>query len=195
MAQAGLSDLDTCLPYTLVFVPQLESVAYPDHLVSLEEPEEERVDGEVQILSVTTTDFEDESVTSTIAVLSKGLTTIAMPVEQTDEGVRILPLKADLPRLFCDFPLLGTELFPFPVVVNNPTFNPTDRARRPVSHPTPARRPAERPQQSLHQRGALALPLTLEIRVEECLAQSAPTGGRKADPRWAYLGESELVQG
>jgi hypothetical protein len=126
VAQAGLSDLDTCLPYTLVFVPQIESVAYPDHLVSLEEPEGERLDGEVQILSVTTTDFEGESLTSTIAVLSKGFTTIAMPVEQTDEGVRILPLKADLPRLFCDFPLLGTELFPFPVVVNNPTFNPTD---------------------------------------------------------------------
>ena len=49
-----------------------------------------------------------------------------MPIEQTDEGVRLLPLDADLPRLFCDFPLLGTELFPFPVVINNPTFNPTD---------------------------------------------------------------------
>jgi hypothetical protein len=54
------------------------------------------------------------------------LTTIAVPIEQTDDGVRLLPLDADLPRLFCDFPLLGTELFPFPVVINNPTFNPTD---------------------------------------------------------------------
>jgi hypothetical protein len=70
VAQAGLSDLDTCLPYTLVFVPQIESVAYPNHLVSLEEPEGDRVDGEVQILSVTTIDPEGESVTSTIALLS-----------------------------------------------------------------------------------------------------------------------------
>ena len=92
------------------------------------EPDEERVDDEVQFLSVTAADpeaFADPE-TSTIAVLSKGLTTIAMPIEQTDEGVRILPLDSDLPRLFCDFPLLGTELFPFPVVINNPTFNPTD---------------------------------------------------------------------
>lgn len=126
VAQAGLSDLDTCLPYTLAFVEEIESVAYPAHLVSLQEPEGERVDGEVQILSVTTTGCEGETVISTIAALSKGFTTIAMPVEQTEEGVRILPLKADLPRLFCDFPLLGTELFPFPVVINNPTFNPTD---------------------------------------------------------------------
>jgi len=31
-----------------------------------------------------------------------------------------------VPRLFCDFPLLGTESFPFPVIINNPTFNPTE---------------------------------------------------------------------
>ena len=126
VARAGLADLDICLPYTLAFVPQIESVGYTGRLVRLEEPDEERVDGEVQFLSVTTADTEENTETSTIAVLSKGLTTIAMPIEQTDEGVRILPLSADLPRLFCDFPLLGTELFPFPVVINNPTFNPTD---------------------------------------------------------------------
>ena len=59
-------------------------------------------------------------------MLSSGLTTIAMPVEQTADGVRILPLGPNVPRLFCDFPLLGTEAFPFPVVINNPTFNPTE---------------------------------------------------------------------
>lgn len=32
----------------------------------------------------------------------------------------------DTPRLFCDFPLLGTESFPFPAIINNPNFNPTD---------------------------------------------------------------------
>jgi len=126
VARAGLADLDTCLPYTLAFVEEIESVDYTGHLVSLHESDEERVDGEVQFLSVATADDQGDTETSTIAVLSKGLTTIAMPIEQTEEGVRILPLDADLPRLFCDFPLLGTELFPFPVVINNPTFNPTD---------------------------------------------------------------------
>jgi len=48
VARAGLSDLDTCLPYTLAFVGEIESVEYPNHLVSLEELDEEKVDGEVQ---------------------------------------------------------------------------------------------------------------------------------------------------
>jgi hypothetical protein len=128
VARTGLADLDTCLPYTLAFVREIESVEYPNHRLSLEEPDDERDDGEVQILSVTAADPEEFAGprTSSIAVISRGLTTIAIPVKQTPDGLRILPLGPGVPRLFCDFPLLGTEAFPFPVVVNNPTFYPTE---------------------------------------------------------------------
>lgn len=128
VARAGLADLDTCLPYTLVFVREVASVEYPNHRVSLEAIDNEKEDGEVQILSVTAADPEEftDLETFSIAVLSSGLTTIAIPVKQTADGVRILPLGPGVPRLFCDFPLLGTEAFPFPVVVNNPTFYPTE---------------------------------------------------------------------
>lgn len=128
VARAGLADLDTCLPYTLAFVREIESVEYPNRRMSLAEAGDERAEGEVQILSMTSADSE-RSVSpksSSIAVLSSGLTTIAVPVTQTTDGVRILPLGPSVPRLFCDFPLLGTEAFPFPVVINNPTFNPTE---------------------------------------------------------------------
>ena len=128
VARAGLANLDICLPYTLAFVRELESVEYPSRLSSLAEPEDAKVDGEVQILTVTVADpdvFADPEVSS-IAVLSSGLTTIAVPVKQTAAGVQILPLAPNVPRLFCDFPLLGTEAFPFPVIINNPTFNPTE---------------------------------------------------------------------
>ena len=129
VARAGLADLDICLPYTLAFVRELESVEYPNRLLSLEEPEDEKVDGEVQIL------YRDGGgprrirrcrEVFSIAVLSRGLTTIAVPVKQTENGMQILPLAPNVPRLFCDFPLLGTEAFPFPVIINNPTFNPTE---------------------------------------------------------------------
>jgi len=128
VARAGLADLDTCLPYTLAFVREIESVEYLNRRLSLAEPDDERVDGEVQVLSVTAVDPERlaDPEDSSIAVLSNGLTTIAVPVKQTADGVRILPLGPRVPRLFCDFPLLGTEEFPFPVVINNPTFNPTE---------------------------------------------------------------------
>jgi len=128
VARAGLADLDICLPYTLAFVRELESIEYPNRLSSLKEPEDEKVDGEVQILTVTVADPEGfgEPEVSSIAVVSRGLTTIAVPVKETASGVIIQPLAPNVPRLFCDFPLLGTEAFPFPVIINNPTFNPTE---------------------------------------------------------------------
>lgn len=125
VASAGLADLDICLPYTLAFVREIESVEYSNHVLSLDDPDDEKADGELQILSVTAK-AEGDTETYSIAVLSIGLTTIAIPVERTEAGVRILPLSPEVPRLFCDFPLLGTETFPFPVIVNNPTFNPTE---------------------------------------------------------------------
>ena len=128
VASAGLADLDVCLPYTLAFVREIESIEYRNRRLSLQDPDDERVDGEVQILSVTAADpegFADPEVSS-IAVQSSDLTTIAIPVKHTSDGVRILPLGPDVPRLFCDFPLLGSETFPFPVIINNPTFNPTE---------------------------------------------------------------------
>jgi hypothetical protein len=49
VASAGLEDLDVCLPYTLSFVREIESVEYSNRRLSLQDPDGERVNGEVQI--------------------------------------------------------------------------------------------------------------------------------------------------
>ncbi|MGB3467622.1 MAG: ATP-binding protein, partial [Cyclobacteriaceae bacterium] len=48
---------------------------------------------------------------------------IAVEIEKTDEGYKILSTE-NIPKLFCDFPLIGTENFHFPVIVNSFYFNP-----------------------------------------------------------------------
>ncbi|WP_273247217.1 hypothetical protein, partial [Limnospira indica] len=35
-------------------------------------------------------------------------------------------ISPDTPKLFCDFPLIGSEDFSFPVILNSPMFNPTE---------------------------------------------------------------------
>jgi len=88
VASAGLADLDVCLPYTLAFVREIEGVEYPNRRLSLQNRDDERLDGEVQILSVNIEDAEGvaDPEVSLIAVLSSGLTTIAIPVKQTAEA-------------------------------------------------------------------------------------------------------------
>jgi hypothetical protein len=61
-----------------------------------------------------------------IAVLSKNNTYIALPIEERNNQIYIKEINALTPRLFCDFPLIGTEDFAFPVIINSCIFNPNE---------------------------------------------------------------------
>jgi hypothetical protein len=128
VAKAGLADLDACMPYTLAFVSEIDTVELPSRKYSLRARRVLLADGEVQMVSMTMENPQEKnrSNSHTLAVSTNGLTTIAIPVELVGGKVSIIRPSQEVPRLFCDFPLLGTEEFPFPVIVNNPNFNPTD---------------------------------------------------------------------
>ncbi len=49
---------------------------------------------------------------------------LAAEIKQYDRESRIVRYSDLLPRLFCDFPLLGTHDFAFPVVINSRAFDP-----------------------------------------------------------------------
>lgn len=50
---------------------------------------------------------------------------VAVPVETTDDGQRECRQIEDTPRLFLGFPLIGTENFSFPAIINSFRFAPT----------------------------------------------------------------------
>jgi hypothetical protein len=68
VARAGLKDLDICLPYTLAFVREIESVHYSNHLVSLRERNDAIAYSGVQFLSATTTSSRGDNTTYSMAV-------------------------------------------------------------------------------------------------------------------------------
>lgn len=51
---------------------------------------------------------------------------LAAEIKQYDRENHIVRYSDLLPRLFCDFPLLGTHDFAFPVVINSRAFDPTE---------------------------------------------------------------------
>lgn len=51
---------------------------------------------------------------------------IYIALERTNDNMKILPFYENQSKLFCDFPLIGTEDFPFPVLISSPDFNPTE---------------------------------------------------------------------
>lgn len=58
--------------------------------------------------------------------LTEENTTISIALKGGENGWYIMPYAKQQSRLFCDFPLIGTEDFPFPVLVCARDFNPTE---------------------------------------------------------------------
>ena len=129
IARNGLSDLDRCIPYTLVFVKELETVTAGARACAAQFDRATDIPSEeVSIVCVSVEALMEATPPSIhmLAVLRKNFSTIAVPVRVSNGITEVVPIAELTPRLFCEFPLIGTEHFPFPVVVNNPNFNPTD---------------------------------------------------------------------
>ncbi len=58
--------------------------------------------------------------------LAEDDTTISIALEHCGDKMNIMPFADEQSKLFCDFPLIGTEDFPFPVLVCSRDFNPTE---------------------------------------------------------------------
>lgn len=127
IAETGLTDLEASLPYTMIFVDGIKEVIVQkgNEKIIFEKREPKQLSEEIMLVEIVKTVNGTSSVLS-FAHLFKNLTGIALPIEPEGETFRILPFPDDLPMLFLHFPLVGTENFHFPVVVNNPFFEPTE---------------------------------------------------------------------
>lgn len=123
IAEIGLDEFIKLLPLVLTFIPKLESVEIIDYVrekqVKFEVNPQKTAKNLVCIQNV------ENKVVKDLFVLTKTdeQVTIAVLLKQIKEGFAIQPIN-DFPKLFCDFPLIGTEKFYFPVIVNSFYFNP-----------------------------------------------------------------------
>ncbi|MBD2385167.1 sacsin N-terminal ATP-binding-like domain-containing protein [Cylindrospermum sp. FACHB-282] len=126
-AETGLNDLENSLPYTLIFVDRI-------NYLKLARNEDEIIYEKKQIKDLTNgikiVEFDksqnDQVERLYFACLSKNLTSIAIQFSTIGEQIFIEPFNEKTPKLFLGFPLIGTEDFHFPVIVNNPFLEPTE---------------------------------------------------------------------
>lgn len=126
VAQKGIDDLHTALSYTLVFLPEIKSVKIVNEDIHYELSQNSCGLGDkIKLYKVQRSELWDE-VEVLIALLTENDVSIAIEVELIENRVFLKEFSTLMPRLFCDFPLIGTEDFPFPVVVNSRKFNPNE---------------------------------------------------------------------
>ena len=120
----GIEMLKRCAPFVIVFNQEFSKIdiTTPDEKISfrLVESRHLQEDG-LQEFTVE----ESESGTLTTYILAKGeKTSVAVPLS-TDDGQTCLSVEG-VPRLFLGFPLVGTENFSFPAIINSFEFTPTE---------------------------------------------------------------------
>ncbi len=131
VAKAGIEDLQNAIAYALAFIPTIQSVTVTDDTkesIYCYQTINRHQIGKISIVTIERNSAESPCETQTIACLSnENQTTIAVQVEVLgDHLYSIKEITNEIPILFCDFPLIGSESFPYPVVINSHLFNPTE---------------------------------------------------------------------
>ena len=131
IAKVGIEDLHNALSYALIFLPKIESVTVIDETqgrsITYSTGSAQPIGSGIKLSTIEiTADAETSFLKIASATNEKQTLTIAVPVQEEDNRFAVQPSHAQTPRLFCDFPLIGSEQFTFPVIFNSPLFNPNE---------------------------------------------------------------------
>lgn len=123
IARIGVDEFTQLIPFVLAFIPVIDSVNIIDNIngTTTKFENSEELEDDV-LLSIIKTENKKKFEIKLLFAKDDDVA-IASIVEETKDGYVIKNLK-DFPKLFCDFPLIGTEDFHFPVIVNSFYFNP-----------------------------------------------------------------------
>lgn len=125
VAELGLQNFLKTAPYVFAFVEKINriTVNIDDTINSYARIKEGDTNFDKAFVSRVRIESRDD--VNIFCVQEDGVY-IAAEVIQRDGINYIAPYDAELPKLFCDFPLLGTEDFAFPAVVNCSFFEPDE---------------------------------------------------------------------
>ena len=119
IAKKGIEEFSRLIPFVLSFIPKIDKVTI-------------RVDNQNTVFQ-RTPNFQDNVIVKVdkrknegienfqIAIFSDELSSVALEIDPKTNAVKPLD---DIPKLFCEFPLIGTEKFYFPAIINSFYFHP-----------------------------------------------------------------------
>lgn len=132
-AKDGLNNLVATIAYVFAFVPEIRSITIQANTTKGNYNQVLSRGDDVGVALknahiITVCDSKKKNPRYIFALKDEVLTHLSIAVELLDVGEKtaIQLMNGNLSKLFCDFPLLGTSDFAFPVVINNPYFEPTE---------------------------------------------------------------------
>ena len=124
--QNGLENFLITAPYVFAFVSELNKITINNNgEVSVYTRTKEGVTQSDNVL-VSRIFKNNDSIPINILTIQDDTLMLAVEIKQYKEENHIAPYNDKLPKLFCDFPLLGTHDFSFPAVINSRSFDPNE---------------------------------------------------------------------
>lgn len=123
IAKNGLKSFYAAIPYVFAFVEKIKSVKVNDSLYI--ERGEKGLLGIADVYSIYITENGSKKKIYILTYHEEKID-LAIPIIAKNNEIIIDEYPKDVPKLFCTFPLIGTEDFSFPVIVNSAYFNPND---------------------------------------------------------------------
>ena len=124
IAEKGIEEFSQLIPYVLTFIPAIKDVTIIDKVEETEIIYSTKSHSDF-LEQVTYIERTENNETENIYILNSSNEKVAIAAEllKDDDGYKFKNI-SKIPKLFCDFPLIGTENFHFPMVVNSFYFNP-----------------------------------------------------------------------
>ena len=123
----GLKTLRQCAPFVILFNQEFSSIDIKafGETVSYKSGEKSELLQE-SLWKISVTESENGNENKRMYLLSESeKASVAVPIEPMVNNQRCLPV-GKVPRIFLGFPLVGTENFSFPAVINSLGFTPTE---------------------------------------------------------------------
>ena len=126
-AITGIEDLKACLPFTLAFLSSISNVLVKHEnrafRVLGKQPLTHNVDEYKSSMIEIEEKIDQEFYTLKLIKIGGSTCAISLPVFLENGTIHLAAMKSHkTPRLFCSFPLIGTEDFGIPFVINSPRF-------------------------------------------------------------------------
>lgn len=122
IAEIGIKEFTELIPYVLSFIPTISSVRIIDNVQNRDIEflnTDKIIDGFKKIRKIEN----EETTIVRVLFATDGEVSIAARAIKIEDTYKLLSLEK-IPKIFCDFPLIGTENFHFPIVVNSFHFSP-----------------------------------------------------------------------
>jgi hypothetical protein len=116
----GLQDLKRSIPFVLAFTNSILSICC-NGVTYTKNNEDSSPDKSMKIITIEEASDIEKNIRQ-VFVCSKDRVSVAALIKSVNKVWTIIPYSENTPKLFCKFPLIGTENFSFPVVLNSPDF-------------------------------------------------------------------------